>query len=163
MGKPAGESKPATTLDSDPTHCPECGTVLSADTTCREHFHALLFLEAEAPDAGLLAHFYAVATYVLQHPASMGYTVAAIAGLRTAVADALTGKADTAGLRRRHSALAGGPARITRRQDEPIPKWPASNWPMIVTDIIAGGADEYATNVEKWARVTLDTLDSFAP
>ena len=53
-----------------PETCPECGATVPDGGSCRDHFHALLLLEAEIPGvAGSILHFYAVAAYGLQHPA----------------------------------------------------------------------------------------------
>ena len=63
--------------------CPECGAPVPPGGSCRDHFHALLLLEAEIPGVpGSILHFYAVATYALQHPDSMNYTADALAGLQ---------------------------------------------------------------------------------
>ncbi len=82
--------------------CSECGAEVPAGGACRDHFHALLGLEWQIPGGpGELSHFYAVATYGLQHPQGMNYTADTIAGLRQAVADALDGRATIEDLRRR--------------------------------------------------------------
>jgi hypothetical protein len=45
------------------TTCPECGSAVPAGCSCRDHFHALLLLEAQVPGGpGGWPHFYAVAT-----------------------------------------------------------------------------------------------------
>lgn len=55
--------------------CPECGASVPEGGSGRDHFHALLLLESQIPGGpGLLPHFYAVATYGLQHPRGMNYT-----------------------------------------------------------------------------------------
>lgn len=49
--------------------CPECGAPLPEGGSCRDNFDALLALEWEIPGGpGEIAHFYAVGSYVLQHP-----------------------------------------------------------------------------------------------
>jgi hypothetical protein len=56
---------------ADRPTCPECGAAAPEGGTCRDNFHALLLLEAEVPGGpGRLPHFYAVASYGLQHPGS---------------------------------------------------------------------------------------------
>src|SRR5262245_570485 len=75
--------------------CPECGATIPGGGTCRDNFHALLLLESEVPGGpGDVPHFYAVASYGLQHPGSMNYTAGVAGGLLTAVADVLDGRAD---------------------------------------------------------------------
>jgi hypothetical protein len=75
------------------TTCPECGAAVPEGGTCRDNFHALLLLQSEIPGGpGGLAHFYAVASYGLQHPGSMNCTAETLAGLRAAVTDSLDGR-----------------------------------------------------------------------
>src|SRR3954465_13426171 len=103
-----------------PEICPECGAPVPDGGSCRDHFHALLLLEGEIPGvAGSVLHFYAVATYGLQHPDSMNYTAEALANLRAAVADALDGRTTVAGLRQRTRRATDGPVRVTRRAGDP--------------------------------------------
>jgi hypothetical protein len=129
--------------------------------SCRDHFHALLLLEAEVPGApGGVPHFYAVAGYGLQHPGSMGYTAGVAEGLRASVADVLDGRATLAGIRKLTRARFGGPARVTRREGEPAVEWYRGPWPMTVADVLAAGVDGYAAAVESWARSVRETLDA---
>src|SRR4051794_8105676 len=80
--------------------CQECGAPLPDGAECIGHFHALLLLEYEVaadPDAtaggrGQVAHFYAVSSYLLQHPEGMNYTAEALAGVRRGLADHLAGR-----------------------------------------------------------------------
>src|SRR5438105_567632 len=98
------------------TTCTECGAALPEGGTCRDHFHALLLLESEIPGGpGSLAHFYAVASYGLQHPGSMNYTAETAEGLRSAVSDLLDGRATIQAIRRRIGRQAKGSRRCTRR------------------------------------------------
>ena len=101
--------------------CPECGAAVPEGGTCLDNFHALLLLESEVPGGpGRLPHFYAVASYGLQHPGSMNYTVEVAQDLRASVTLVLDGRATLADIRRRtgrsstgRPARPGGPA--TRR------------------------------------------------
>jgi hypothetical protein len=140
-------------------HCPECGAPVPEGGTCQQNFHALLLLEGEVPGApGGLPHFYAVASYGLQHPDSMSYTAEALAWLRSAVARALSGEVDVADLRRsaRHQ---GGSARVQRRDGDEVPGWGISSWSMTVTDVLAGGADVYAERVRDWGASIVADLE----
>ena len=63
--------------------CPECGASLDEGRDCRDYFHDLLGLEAEVPGGpGPLPHFFAVASYNLQHPSQFAPDV--LPGLRAA-------------------------------------------------------------------------------
>jgi RimJ/RimL family protein N-acetyltransferase len=147
------------------SHCPECGAPVPAPGSCRDHFHALLALEATVPGGpGELAHFYAVATYGLQHPDSMGFTVASTEGMRESVRLALSGSDDIGFLRRRARGLAAGQgSRITRRADDPVPCWRVDSWPMTVCDVLAGGAVAYAASVARWAGSVLEATEGLRP
>lgn len=140
--------------------CPECGAPLPTGSSCRENFHALLFLEAEVPGGpSKRAHFFAVATYGLQHPASIGYTAETVEGLRTEVARVLSREATTEDVRRTVGERAGKAGRVTRRPGDPVPRWPLSVWPVTVAHVLAGGADEYETRSTEWAHSVLETID----
>lgn len=148
------------------SHCPECGTELVEPASCRDQFHALLALEWQIPGGpGELPHFFAVASYGLQHPAGSGLTVEAVEGLRQAVADALDGRATVADLRRRARAGAGAAGRVTRRERDPEVRWDIASWPLTVTDVLSVplSREQYAERVSRWARSILRTLDRRHP
>lgn len=141
--------------------CPECGAPLPASGSCRDHFHAMLALEWQVPGgAGGPAHFYAVSSYILQHPGSMEYAAASIAWLRSAVAASLAGDTTIAGLRESapHEGKANG--RVTRRPGDAEVAWPGIEWRMTVADVLEGGVDGYGERVELWARRVLADLDA---
>lgn len=144
--------------------CPECGAPLSSGAGCVAHFQAMLALEWEVPGGpGLVPHFYLVATYGLQHPAAMGYTVATLEGLRSAVADVLEGRTTIPDLRLRVRRMAAQAGRVTRRGQEPVPRWPLDRWPVVVTDVLPGGVDGYGERVERWARSVVETIGDAVP
>lgn len=96
--------------------CPECGAPLPQGGSCEEYVHELLALESGVPGAaGAVPHFFAVASYNLQHP--LGFTPAALSGLRRTLADVLAGTARIDDARRRASASAEGATRVRRRAD----------------------------------------------
>lgn len=133
--------------------CTECGAPVRAGATCLDHFHALLVLEGSFPGApGSILHFYAVATYNLQHPDSVGLTTEALEGLRRNLADALDGKATVAELRRRARRDTDGPTRVRRRPGDPPVEWYRAPWPVNVTDVLSATAATYPDLVEAWAR-----------
>lgn len=142
--------------------CPECGAPLPAGGACRDLFHELLALEGGFPGAaGSILHFYAVATYNLQHPESSGLTADALAGLRRNLADALDGKASLPELRARARRAADGPTRVMRREgDAPPAGWRRGDWPTTVADMLDATAETYPALVTGWARSVRDTLDT---
>jgi hypothetical protein len=145
------------------TTCPECGAAVPEGGTCRDNFHALLLLESRIPGGpGNLAHFYAVASYGLQHPGSMNFTAATAEGLRAAVSDALDRRATVADIRRRVGRRAEGPRRVTRRAGDLEAAWHRGQWPLTVADVLTAEAEQgaYGARVERWARSVRETLDA---
>ncbi len=148
--------------------CSECGARLVNGGACREQFDAMLLLEYEVVAdlaateraRGEVAHFYAVSAYILQHPEGMKYTVTALNGLRHTVADHLAGRVTLAELRPRVRRAADGPARITRRPGDAVPRWPVTAWPMTVADVVEGGTPGYCDRVAAWAESIIRTLDA---
>jgi Family of unknown function (DUF5946) len=147
--------------------CPECGARVPDGGSCRDHFHALLLLEAEIPGvAGSLLHFYAVAACGLQHPDGMSDTAEALAGLHATLAEALDGRPiEKLRRRMRHDAERAG--RVTRREGDPEVPWRRGGWPTTIADVCTAetfGAydslEEYAGRVTAWARSVRETLDA---
>jgi hypothetical protein len=139
--------------------CPECGATVSRGGSCRDNFHALLALECDVlGGAGGVAHFYAVSSYVLQHPRSMDYTVESLDGLRTSVSDSLAGTVNVQGLRARAGEASKAAGNVTRREGDPVPEWRVSEWHMTVEDVLAGGTERYAERIEAWARSVIAAL-----
>jgi hypothetical protein len=141
--------------------CPECGAPTPEGGSCRDNFHDLLLLESRIPGGpGGLAHFYAVACYGLQHPDSMNYTAAALAGLRSGLAEVLDGRVTLAELRRRTRRALDGAVRVTRRPGDPASPWHRGRCPMTVGDVLTVEAEPsaYAERVACWARSVRETL-----
>jgi hypothetical protein len=116
---------------------------------------------------GSILHFYAVATYGLQHPDSMNYTAEALANLRVAVADALDGRMTVAGLRQGGRRATDGPVRVTRRAGDAEVAWRRGGWTMTIADVCTAdtfGAydtrEEFADRVVRWASSVRETLDA---
>jgi hypothetical protein len=146
--------------------CPECGAPLGDADDCRALFHELLALEARvAGAAGALPHFFAVASYNLQHPST--FTRGALEGLRPTLADVLAGRATLDDARRRARAGAAGAARVRRRPDDAdteeeqriLRAWP-TRWPLTVADVCRAEPEEYAARVRAWAEGTIATLEA---
>ena len=135
--------------------------------SCRDHFHALLLLEAEIPGvAGSILHFYAVAAYGLQHPDRMKYTAEAFAGLHATLAAALDGLPIDR-LRRRMQRDAERAGRVTRRAGDPEVSWRRGGWSMTIADVCTAENfgtydtyEEYADRVTASARSVRETFDA---
>jgi hypothetical protein len=147
--------------------CPECGAIVPDGGSCRDHFHALLLLEAEVPGvAGSILHFYAVVAYGLQHPDRMKYTAEAFAGLHATLAAALDGLPIDK-LRRRIHREAERAFRVTRRPGDPEVAWRRGGWPTTIADVCTAATfgvydtyEEYGERVTAWARSVRETLDA---
>ena len=141
--------------------CPECGASLREGAACRDSLHALLALESLVPGGpGGMPHFYAVATYQLQHAESMRLTLPALAGLRSAVSDALDGAAGIPELRERARRGARATGRVTRREGDAVPVRTVVEWSVNVSDVLDGGVEGYAEHVTEWAAAVLRDLDA---
>lgn len=144
------------TRENDAAICPECGAPVPEGGTCHDHFDALLALEWQIPGgAGELAHFYAVASYVLQHPDTMRYTSGSLLWLRDAVRRALESGATAGDLRQAARSRSRDGGTVTRREGEPVHSWGVGSWDMNVIDILTGGTDGYCERVQEWARAVL--------
>lgn len=142
--------------------CPECGATVPTGASCQANFQALLALEWDIPGGpGEIPHFFAVATYGIQHPGSMNYTQETVNGLLSAVRDVLDGRASIADIRARVREHAASIGRVTRRDGDTVPFNQVEAWPTVVTDVVAGGVEEYQKRVEQWARSVVETLNSF--
>lgn len=120
----------------------------------------MLLMEGDVPGAaGSIIHFYTVATYNLQHPASMNFTAAAISGLREIHARVLDDMITLEELRQQTRARAHEAGRVTRRTGETLLRWPGRPWPMTCWDVCAGGPGEYRERVVRWAEVVREKLD----
>jgi len=146
--------------------CPECSASLGDSGSCRDHFHEMLALEAQAQlpfAAGTMTHFLAVASYNLQHPSA--FVPAALFGLRRTVADVLAGRSTLDDARRRARAAADGPTRVLRRPEEQpsdadqavLRAWP-NEWSMTVLDVCRVPPEQYETRVRAWAAAVIDAL-----
>jgi hypothetical protein len=146
--------------------CTECGAPLPPGGSCREHFDTLLAREWQIPGGpGAFPHFFAVATWGLQHPRVMNYTMDAVTGLRRAIADALSGDASIEELRRRARAGAAKAGRIKRGEGDAEVDWHIAAWPMTVVDVLPAmtARDIYAQRVTEWARSVVETLNERHP
>lgn len=151
--------------------CFECGAHFPPGGACRDHLDAVLALETqlahERADVwdrlGAVTHFYAVGSYMLQHPEGMGGTLAALHGLRTQLARHLDGLDDMDAIAARVRSEANGAARVTRRNSDPIPTWGIGDWPVSIIDVLAAGLDGYCDAVGIWIQSVRRELDARAP
>ncbi|MEU7799558.1 DUF5946 family protein [Micromonospora arborensis] len=153
---------------SAPVHarCPECGGALPATGDCWTRLHELLEIETRVlpalePEAGMRAHFFAVATYQLQHPSRL--TRETLDRLHAAV-DEMTGPGapPIAHLRREMGRFAAGSRKVTRSapptdRSHIDKRWPVS-WSVTAQGVTERPESEYPDAVGRWAVATLADL-----
>lgn len=146
--------------------CHECGAVLPADGDCWSRVSELLEIETRVlagldPEAARRAHFFAIATYQLQHPSRL--TLPILERLRASVTEMLAPHARPIEQMRRDMARAtNGPQRVRNRAPagdrSHVPHWPRQ-WTMTAVDVFAAPDDAYPAEVARWATATLRDLE----
>ncbi|MCH1883277.1 DUF5946 family protein [Agrococcus sp. ARC_14] len=148
--------------------CPECGTTLPASSECWSRLHELLEIESRVlpglgPAVGKRAHFFAVATYQLQHPSRL--TRESVDWLRTGVREMLEPTGTTTDrLRRRAGDFAKGSRRVSSAAPEGDrshidPRWPTA-WSITARDVASQPDSAYPEAVERWAAAALADVDA---
>ena len=134
------------------TICPECGANHIGDRTCQDDFHQMLFWENEEPARGTVHHLM-VLCYHLQHPSL--YSREGLAYARTLLADFVERGVSSQEARRRNQEAVNSGQRdwsITARPGNKGGYEQPVGWGMTAADVVAGGADQYVENVQRWAR-----------
>lgn len=147
------------------TVCQECGASLPSDGDCWNRVYELLEIEGRAlasldPEAAKRAHFFAVATYQLQHSSRL--TLPILLQLQTCVAEMLAPNArPIEEMRRDLSRTTNGSQRVTNRAPagdrSHVPGWP-QQWSITVVDIVTASDNAYPAEVARWARATLHDI-----
>lgn len=145
--------------------CPECGAPLTGGrVACQEYFQALLALESRIHGGpGQVAHYLAVTSYNLQHPAA--FTTDA----RTDMLAGLAGDLSVDELRERTRRTYDGPKRVLQQRgigpgdpgNAPVEGWP-TEWGHTVLHALASEPERsaYFARVEEWASSVLETIRS---
>lgn len=143
---------------SNEQQCPSCGTLWTEGVTCTDHFHQMLFWEAEFPPLGEVHHLM-VLCYHLQHPEL--YSPDGLKFSRGLLEDFVVRGVTPAEVRQRDRdkvdsgkrdfKIAGRPG-LQGAYPHPI------LWTMTAADVVAGGADNYIENVRAWARSVYESL-----
>jgi hypothetical protein len=139
-------------------HCPECLAEWEAGQTCQEHFHQMLFWEAEMPWLGEVHHLM-VLCYYLQHPSL--YSPSGVQEAINLLIGFVEGGISTQQMRRKNRAHLSSTNRkenITTRPGAQGAYEQAVAWRRTAGDVVAGGSDGYIENVRQWARTVLEDL-----
>ncbi|MCA9879337.1 MAG: hypothetical protein KC442_16210 [Thermomicrobiales bacterium] len=147
------------------SRCAECGAPLPPSGDCWTRLHQLLEIETRVaptldPETGKRAHFFAVATYQLQHPSRL--QPEALAALRRGVAEMLQPAPRPIEDLRREIGRTVGRVKVGRRaaasdRTHITAAWPTS-WPMTAVDVINRPDAEYPQTTATWARATIEAL-----
>jgi hypothetical protein len=147
-------------MTQPPNHCPECNASLPENMTCEDHFHQMLYWEAEYPEYGIVHHLM-VLCYHLQHPSlysSQGLDVG-----KRLLTDFLERGLTTEEVRQRNQAQVDSGSRewkITARPDSFGVYEHPIYWTITAADVVAHGAERYVANVRDWAQSVFDALQS---
>jgi hypothetical protein len=141
-----------------PQRCPECNARWINAPTCEEHFHQMLFWEAENPALGEVHHL-AVLCYYLQHPSL--YSPEGLNEARRLLAEFVEHGMSPAEVRKRNRVRLDSGKRDWKIKatatshgsyDPPIP------WTMTAADVVVGGAESYCDRVRQWAKLINEAL-----
>lgn len=141
-----------------PAACPQCGAPWEPDQTCQDHFHQMLFWEAENPGLGEVHHLM-VLGYSLQHPSL--YSSQGLENAMGLLVDFLEKGLEPNRVRVNIRAVVDKGKRswtITARPDSQGVYAHPVHWPMTVDQVVAGGTQAYCQNVRDWVQSILETL-----
>ena len=137
-----------------PNKCPECGAILSENTSCQSIFESFLVLEFTDPAYGEV-HFLTVACFMVQHGR---YSDEALIWIEGKLRDYLEKGMPAEQIRR---GAAKGADQLTRTwkvvRQPGASRLPQIAWSMTIADVAAHAQDakSYCEWVEGWARITL--------
>jgi hypothetical protein len=145
--------------------CVECGSRLPGTGECWARVHELLEIESPVlvncdPETGMRAHYFAIASYLLQHPSRS--TQPALEGLLDDVTSMLHEPRPMSELReqvwRRHRGV--NVSRVATPDDRAhiASHWP-TQWSITASDVIATADDDYVASVAEWAAATVAQLE----
>jgi hypothetical protein len=139
-------------------HCPECGASWFNAPTCEEHFHQMLFWEAENPAYGEVHHLM-VLCYHLQHPSL--YSPEGLSEARRLLVEFVEHGASPVEVRKRNRARVDSSRRNWKIKGTSASHGsydPPVQWTMTAADVVAGGSENYCDNARAWARSINESL-----
>jgi hypothetical protein len=138
--------------------CPECGATWQEGQTCTEHFHQMLFWEAEYPAYGIVHHLM-VLCYHLQHPSL--YSAEGLQYGLGLLDDFLVKGISPQESRKNSKDQVNSKNRqwkVTSRPDSKGAYEHPVHWAMTAADVVAGGHEHYIDNVQIWAQSVHDSI-----
>ncbi len=146
-----------------PQRCPECGASWINASTCEEHFHQMLFWEAEHPAYGAEVHHLMVLCYYLQHPSL--YSPDGLTEARRLLVEFVERGASPAEVRQRNQKRVDSSQRDWKIKATATSHGsydPPVQWTMTAADVATGGADHYCDSVRQWARSINEALKAMS-
>jgi hypothetical protein len=143
-----------------PQTCPACGADQSDGKTCEDHFHQMLFWENEYPQYTLEVHNFLVTCYYVQHPHL--YSPEGLSGAITMLGEFVSGVTpqqmrdkirDKVNSSNRTWKIKGT-AESHGSYAVPVP------WTMFARDITSRPVEDYADNIQAWARSMYRALET---
>lgn len=140
------------------TACPECGTVWQDEKTCQDHFHQMLYWEAEDPRIWEVHHLM-VLCYHLQHPSlySPETLQYGIQLLHDFVEKGIT-PLEARQQNRTKVASNKRTWKITGTPESHGEYKRPVEWTMTAADVVSGGLSNYIDNMRAWARSIHEAL-----
>ncbi|RLV55703.1 hypothetical protein D9V41_09570 [Aeromicrobium phragmitis] len=146
--------------------CTECGAVLPPSGDCWTRVHELLEIENRVlpridAETAKRAHYFAIASYQLQHPSRL--TPSAADGLLNGLRDMLSAGAPPIDAFRRAVGRQMAGTKVGRDaavgdRHHVHPDWPR-RWGVTAVDVLARPDDAYPQAVTEWASACLRELD----
>jgi hypothetical protein len=143
--------------------CPECGAAWPNGQTCQHYFHQMLFWESENPALGEVHHLM-VLCYHLQHPRL--YSAEGLRHARQLLTGFVEEGLSPAEARRRNRERVDSGKRgwrVTAREGDRGAYGRPMAWTITAQDVVAGGMDNYVTNVRAWASSLQQILNESMP
>ena len=152
--------------------CEECGAAIPADiSSCSEIFDRLLYREwellQEHPDllangVGETTHFFAVSSFILQHPIAMGYTNDALQEAKNNIVRVLNLEVTTYELRD-EIRKASKKLRVIRKPEDEAPELRGTQWTITAIDVLNAPRETYPERVREWATGVVQVLSGERP
>jgi hypothetical protein len=141
--------------------CPQCLSRLAPGVSCEQHFHQLLIWESEYPELTLPVHHLMVLCYHLQHPGL--YSPQGLEYGKALLKDFVKNGKSPQEVRKTSRVEVDSGNRNWKITGTPESRgsYPqAMNWQSTISEIVAGGVENYIPNVKAWAQGTYNTLFS---
>jgi hypothetical protein len=142
--------------------CPECGAILSENTSCQSIFDSFLDLEFTDPDHGEV-HMLTVACFMIQH---RRYSDEGLIWIRQKLRSTLEEGVPAERIRQRAAKETSQETRTWKVNRQPgAPPLPKVAWSMTIADVASNYRDarSYCELVRQWARITLHEMKSLVP